>query len=79
MFRKDNGKKLMHFFPTQCVQRHSVTSLETAHSLANSPNLGVGHFSYLSLVYGRSLWAELKGGENFLHWKVNMLPLFIVL
>ena len=31
--------------------------------------------SYLSYVYGRSLWAELNGGENSLHWKANMLPL----
>ena len=22
-----------------------------------------------------SLWAELNGGENSLHWKANMLPL----
>ena len=35
--------------------------------------------SYLSFVYGRSLWAELNGGENSLHWKANMLPLFIII
>ena len=35
--------------------------------------------SYLSFVYGRSLWAELKGGENSLHWKANMLPLFSIM
>ena len=35
--------------------------------------------SYLSFVYGRSLWAELNGGENSLHWKANMLPLFSVM
>ena len=34
--------------------------------------------SYLSFVYGRSLWAELNGGENSLQWKENMLPLFCV-
>ena len=31
--------------------------------------------SYLSFVCERSLWAELNGGENSLHWKANMLPL----
>ena len=35
--------------------------------------------SYLSFVYGRSLWAELNGGENSLHWNANMLPLFSIL
>ena len=35
--------------------------------------------SYFSFVYGRSLWAELNGGENSLHWKANMLPLFSIM
>ena len=37
--------------------------------------------SYLSFVYGKSLWAELNGGENnySLHWKANMLPLFSIM
>ena len=35
--------------------------------------------SYLSFVCGRSLWAELNGGENSLHWKANMLPLFSIM
>ena len=35
--------------------------------------------SYLSFVYGRSLWAELNGRENSLHWKANMLPLFSIM
>ena len=35
--------------------------------------------SYLSFVYGRSLWAELNGGENSLHWKANMLLLFSIM
>ena len=35
--------------------------------------------SYLSFAYGRSLWAELNGGENSLHWKANMLPLFSIM
>ena len=67
------------------MQRHSVTSLETARSLANGPSWGGGGFpgnfsvSYLSLVYGRSLWAELNGGENSLHWQANMLPLFSIM
>ena len=34
----------------------------------------------LSLIgYGRSLWAELNGGENSFHWKANMLPLFSIM
>ena len=62
-------------FPDQNVQCHSVTSLETARSLTNSPSWGVLRkkcvfiqrspwncsVSYLSFVYGRSLWAELNG------------------
>ena len=35
--------------------------------------------SYLSFIYGRSKWAELNGGENSLHWKANMLPLFSIM
>ena len=35
--------------------------------------------SYLSFVYGRSLWAELNGEENSLHWKDNTLPLFSIM
>ena len=35
--------------------------------------------SYLSFVNGKSLWAELNGGENSLHWKTNMLPLFSIM
>ena len=77
------------------MQRHSVTSLETARSLANGPSWEGGgggwgrslysafpgncSVSYLSFVYGRSLWAELNGGENSLHWKANMLPLFSIM
>ena len=70
----------------------SVTSLETARSLANG-NSWVGgcrgtmhvfclprewncSVSYLYFVYLTSLWTELNGGENSLHWKANMLPLF---
>ena len=68
------------------MQRHSLPSLETARSLANDPSGGgnggkfPGNYSvsYLSFVYGRSLWAELNGGENFLLWKANMLPLFSI-
>ena len=25
-----------------------------------------------------SMWAELNGGENFLHWKAKFLPLFSI-
>ena len=35
--------------------------------------------SYISFVYGRSLWAELNGGENSLHWKANMLFVFSIM
>ena len=34
---------------------------------------------YLFSGYGGSLWAELNGGENSLHWKANMLPLFSIM
>ena len=78
--------------PHRSVQRHSVTSLETARSLANDPSAGgrggsegevwipcsprICGVSYLSFVYGRSLWG---GGENYLHWKVNICSLYLVL
>ena len=77
------------------MQSHSLTSLETARSLANGPSWGGGVAELevcflrspgipaspisISFVYGRSLWAELNGGENSLHWKVNMLPLFSIM
>ena len=40
---------------------------------------GIAAVSYLSFVYGRSLWAKLNGGENSLHFKANMLPLFSIM
>ena len=88
MPRKRTGRSDANF-PNQNVQRHSVTSHGTARSLANDPRGGGGgaegkfpgncSVSYLSFVYGRSLWAELNGGENSLHWKANMLPLFSIM
>ena len=70
---------------------HSVMSLETARSLANAPivagaevavgtaaspesNLSLAMVGSTGGVCGR--WVELNRGENFLHWKANMLPLF---
>ena len=44
--------------------------------LRSSGNCSV---SNLSFVCGRSLWAELNGWEDFLHWKANMLPLFSIM
>ena len=41
-------------------------------------SLGIAAYP-ISLVYGRSLWAELNGGEISLHWKANMLPLFSIM
>ena len=76
--------------PYRSVQRHSVTSLETARSLANGSSWGEGggvvsegevcilrspgncSVSYISFVYGRSVWAELNGGENSLHYIENI-------
>ena len=79
----------MQIFPTRMC---NMTSHETAPSLANGPSGGGGggaegefpencSVSYLSFVYGRSLWAELNFvcGENSLNWKANMLPLFSVM
>ena len=75
---------------TTC-QRHSVTSPETARSLANGPSLLREKYvfcvprewncsvSYLSFLYGSSLWAELNAGENSLHWKAKMFPLFSIM
>ena len=61
--------------------RHSVTSFETARSLA--PGIAASPISLLSMVALEEsvrLWAELNGGENYsLHWKPKMLPLFIIM
>ena len=59
-------------------------TLETARSLATGPSmysafLGNCSVSYLSFVYGRSLWSEHNGGEKSHHWKANRLPLFSIL
>ena len=35
--------------------------------------------SYLSFVYGMSLWAKLNGGENSLRWRANMIPLLSIM
>ena len=66
-------------FPYQNVQCHSVTSLETARSLANSAFSWNCSVSYLSFVYGRNLWAELNAGKNSLHWMGNMFSLFSIM
>ena len=71
------------------MKHHSVTSLETARSLANGPSWGGGAegevcilssrgiaASPISLLSMGEVCAELNGGENSLHWKTNMLPLF---
>ena len=42
MPRKRMGRKSAANFPDQNVQRHSLTSLETAHSLANALSWGGG-------------------------------------
>ena len=87
MPRKRTGRKWCKFSRPECA-----TSLETARSLANGPSWVGGwrrsmysafpgncSVSYLSFGNGRSLWAELNGGENSLHWKSNMLPLFSIM
>ena len=86
-----NRKKLMPIFPDQNVQRHSVTSHETARSLANDPSFSVGEVCILRspgiaaspislLSVGGVCGRSLNGGENnSLHWKANMLPLFSIM
>ena len=77
------------------MQRHRVTSLETARLLANHPSGGggggggsegelPGNYSVYYLFfffYGSTgrVWAGLNEGENSLHWKANMLPLFSIM
>ena len=89
------GEESDAIFPDRSVQRHSMTSLETVRSLANGPSLGGGGaegevcilrspgiaaspISLLSMggVCGRSLTAR---GENSLHRKANVLPLFSIM
>ena len=78
-------------FSDQNVQRHSVTSLETARSLANDPSGGRlrgnspwnCNVSYLSLVYGSTCGVcgrnLTEGNVFFFRWKANMFPLFSIM
>ena len=78
MLSQYNREKLMQIFPTRmCNVTVWRLSRPCAHWLLAL--VGRGGVSYLSFVYGRSLWTELNGGENFLHWKANMLPLFSIM
>ena len=75
------------------MQRHSVTSLETARLLANGPNWGEGAegevcilrfpgiaASPISLLsMGGFCGRSFNGEENSLHWKAHMLPLFSIM
>ena len=81
MPRKRTGKKENDaILPDSSVQRHSVTSHETARSLAIVLCVpGNCNVSYLSFVHGRNLLEELNGGENSLHWMANMFPLFSIM
>ena len=76
----------MQIFPTRIFNvtawRHSrllAHWLMTLVAGAEGELPGNCSVSYLSFVYGRSLWAELNGGENSIHWKPNMLPLFSIM
>ena len=75
---QENWKKGMQIFTTAVCNvtawRHSKLHAHWLMALVGGPSV-----SYLSFVYGRSLWAELNGGENSLHWKANMLPLFSIM
>ena len=87
---KENGKKVMQIFRSgMCNITAWRNSRLRAHwSIGLVWGWGRSMYfefpgncsvSYLSFVYGRSLWAELNGGENSLHWKTNMLPLFSIM
>ena len=69
------------------MQRHRVTSFETERSLANDPSGGGLRRnssgiveSLISLLFivalEESVSGAFNGGENSIHWKANMLPLF---
>ena len=94
MPRKRTGRTWCNSFRPLCAtsRRTWRTSLETAIMalVGGGGRCGWGRsiysafpencsVSYLSFVYGRSLWAELNGGENSLHWKANVLPLFTIM
>ena len=74
------------------MQRHSVTSLETARSLANGPSWGregeggvclrspgIAASPISLLSKGGVSGRNLTAGENYLQWKANMLPLFSIM
>ena len=72
----------MHIFPTRMCNVTAWRCLEGRRGWRRSMYSAFpGNCSvcYLSFVYGRSQWAELNGGENFLHWKANMLLLFSIM
>ena len=46
--------------------------------ILRSPRIAASPISLFCLWEESSLWAELNGGENSLHWKANMLPLFSI-
>ena len=95
MPRNTNRKKVMQFLPDRRVQRHSVTSLETATSLANDPSWGGGGGREVCILRSPAIAASpisllsmggicgrsLTAGDNnnSLHWKVNMLLLFNII
>ena len=92
MPRKRTGRKWWNSSRPQCAtsRRHSRLRAHWLMALVGGVGGGWGRsmysafpgncsVSYLSFVYGRSLWTELNGGENFLHWKAYMLPLFSIM
>ena len=86
-------KKVMQFFPTAVCNvtawRHSSLRAHWLMTLVGGGGLrekylfsafpGNCSITYLSFVYGRSLWAELNGRENSLHWKANILHLLSIM
>ena len=92
MPRKRTERKWYKFSRPECVTpQHDVTRNCTLIGLWPLAEGGLGwsmysaflgncSVSYLFFVYWRSLlWAKLNDGENSLHWKANMLPLFSIM
>ena len=60
------------------VTRHCANDPKGWGLRGNSPGIAASPISLLSMVALEESVAGVNGGENSLHWKTNMLPLFSI-
>ena len=75
----------MQIFPTRMCNvtawRHSKLRAHWLMALVAGAegNCIVSYLSLAMVALEESVGVELKGGENSLHWKANMIPLFSIM